>query len=65
MAAQAGLCLAWSKTPEDSFCRVVAQLHLTIKEQKCEDVLREVSDYGKFSTKHEVCGMKSFFFFFV
>ena len=25
MAAQAGLCLAWSETPEDTFCRVVAQ----------------------------------------
>ena len=28
MAAQAGLCLAWSETPEDTFCRVVAQLLL-------------------------------------
>ena len=27
MAVQAGLCLAWSKTPEDTFCRVVAHLH--------------------------------------
>ena len=26
MAAQAGLCLAWSETPEDTFCRVVAQM---------------------------------------
>ena len=26
MAAQAGLCLAWSETPEDMFCRVVAQV---------------------------------------
>ena len=26
VAAQAGLCLAWSETPEDMFCRVVAQL---------------------------------------
>ena len=24
VAAQAGLCLAWSETPEDTFCRVVA-----------------------------------------
>ena len=23
---QAGLCLAWSETPEDRFCRVVAHL---------------------------------------
>ena len=30
MAAQAGLCLAWSETPEDMFCRVVAQLHFTL-----------------------------------
>ena len=26
MAAQAGLCLAWSETPEDTLCRVVAQM---------------------------------------
>ena len=26
VAAQAGLCLAQSETPEDTFCRVVAQL---------------------------------------
>ena len=26
MAAQAGLCLAWLETPEDTFCLVVAQL---------------------------------------
>ena len=28
MAAQAGLCPAWSETPEDTFCRAVAQLLL-------------------------------------
>ena len=27
MAAQAGLCLAWSQTPKDTFCRVVAHLY--------------------------------------
>ena len=26
MAAQVGLCLAWSETPEDLFCRAVAHL---------------------------------------
>ena len=26
VAAQAGLCLAWSETPKDMFCRVVVQL---------------------------------------
>ena len=26
VAAQAGLCLAWSETPEDTICRVVAHL---------------------------------------
>ena len=25
--AQAGLCLAWSETPKDMFCRVVAHFH--------------------------------------
>ena len=28
MAAQAGLCLAWLETPEDTFCREVAQVVL-------------------------------------
>ena len=26
VATQAGLCLAWSENPEDTFCRVVAHL---------------------------------------
>ena len=26
VAAQAGLCLAWSETPEDTFCRDVARM---------------------------------------
>ena len=26
VAAQAGLCLAWLETPEDTFCRVVAHM---------------------------------------
>ena len=30
VAAQAGLCLAWSKTPEDTFCRVVAHLQVQL-----------------------------------
>ena len=27
VAAQAGFCLAWSETPEDTFCRVVAHMN--------------------------------------
>ena len=27
VAAQAGLCLAWSETPEDTFCSVVAHIN--------------------------------------
>ena len=30
MAAQAGLCLAWSETPEDTFCHVVAHFIRTL-----------------------------------
>ena len=26
VTAQVGLCLAWSETPEDTFCRVAAQI---------------------------------------
>ena len=34
VAVQAGLCLAWSETPKDTFCRVVAQMFsVTIKAQ--------------------------------
>ena len=29
MAAYAGLCLAWSETPEDTFCRVMAHMYTT------------------------------------
>ena len=28
VATQAGLCLAWLETPEDTFCRVVAQYNI-------------------------------------
>ena len=28
VAAQAGLCLAWSETPKDTFCHVMAQIHV-------------------------------------
>ena len=31
VAAKAGLCLAWSETPEDTFCRVVAHFLGIIK----------------------------------
>ena len=27
VAAQAGLCLTWSETPKDTFCRVLAQIY--------------------------------------
>ena len=33
-AAQAGLCLAWSETPEETFCRVVAHI-FTESENQC------------------------------
>ena len=31
MAAQAGLCLAWSETSEDTFCRVVTHIYYAEK----------------------------------
>ena len=33
MAAKAVLCLAWSETPEDTFCRVLAQIYYQIKSE--------------------------------
>ena len=35
MAAHAGLCLAWSETPEDTFCRVVAQIYMDCQGIEC------------------------------
>ena len=35
VAVQAGLCLAWSETPEDMFCRVVAQVDQTTLLRPC------------------------------
>ena len=32
VAAQAGLCLAWSETPEDTFCHVVAHIDVVGRE---------------------------------
>ena len=34
VAAQAGLCLAWSETPADTFCRVVAHMKLLLTSLK-------------------------------
>ena len=36
MAVQAGLCLAWSETPEDAFCRVVAQIKTSQEESQVD-----------------------------
>ena len=46
MAAQAGLCLAWSETPEDTFCRVVAQLFLSGIYALKTGESANISDYG-------------------
>ena len=37
MAAQAGSCLAWSETPEDTFCRVVAHIKDYLRSHYCID----------------------------
>ena len=49
VAAQACLCLAWSETPEDTFCRVVGHfvlIHVNILK------LTDVSSYDKIITIH-------------
>ena len=33
MAAQAGLCLAWSETPEDTFCRVAVHIYTFLNDR--------------------------------
>ena len=35
VAAQAGLCLAWSKTPEDTFCHVEVHVHFCSTDFPC------------------------------
>ena len=37
VAAQAGLCLTWWETPEDTFCRVVALMILLCKFNCCDE----------------------------
>ena len=34
MAAQVGLCVAWSETPEDMFCHVAAHIYLYAEPEK-------------------------------
>ena len=34
VAAQAGLCLAWSETPEDTFCRVVTHSFVVVRTEQ-------------------------------
>ena len=34
MAVQAGLCLAWSETPEDTFCHVVVHIYIFFFQEK-------------------------------
>ena len=46
MAAQAGFCLTWSETPEDTFCRVVDQLNSLASSRK-------VKTYGKFFSRQK------------
>ena len=31
VAAEAGLCLAWSETPKDTFCRVMAHIVISLQ----------------------------------
>ena len=47
VAAQAGLCLAWSETPEDMFCRVVAHLF-------CSKFIYFISKFTLYK-KHSKC----------
>ena len=67
MAAQASLCLAWSKTPEDMFCCVVAHFVLPVfavlhtpEEASGEEAYflkRHMNPAGSISRKcHLTCG---------
>ena len=43
MAAQAGLCLAWSETPKDTFCHVVVHMFFFFFFKFHEDITKFVS----------------------
>ena len=50
MAAQTGLCLAWSETPEDTFCRFVGQVKSAVSFYTQKSVIiRFLSCYLTFS----------------
>ena len=52
MAAQAGLCLAWSETPEDTFCRVMAYINDENKHaKKPHEPRHEKTCLREFSTR--------------
>ena len=55
MAAQAGLCLAWSETPEDTFSRVVAQMQGCF----CDNVFCKVY-WDNFERLFVLCVLRSF-----
>ena len=41
VAAQAGLCLAWSETPEDTFCHVMVHM-FSFKPRKISKLLHQL-----------------------
>ena len=49
VAAQASLCLVWSETPEDTFCRVVAQIYYTNEEGQ-----DNCKNHGNYKKKNNV-----------
>ena len=50
MAAQAGLCLAWSETPEVTFCRVQARMYLDFVAQS----VSVFSNHNHFISKFDI-----------
>ena len=60
MAAQASLCLAWSETPEDTFCRVVAHMYIQPPRERVKAglslavILRKKADLSLFWAEGEV-----------
>ena len=59
VAAQAGLCLAWSETPEDTFCHVVARLYFST----CTDGKLDCVEKYENCTDDHVCNHNQVYLF--
>ena len=54
VAAQAGLCLAWSETPEDTFCHEVAHVEIQNEQYMKRHWSGTDTTHSKFGPRHQM-----------